>query len=339
MLMAVAAAMHLRAAESAVVIDPVVNVRGQPTIFSEVVTQLKAGDTVSIVEEVTISKPKADEPAKWARIQMPTNTPVWVNALFIDADTKTVKARRLNLRAGTGENYSVVGVLEKGAPVKEIRRTNDWVEIEAPTNAYAFIALNLLDKEKAKAIAAAAPAPTVAPVPTPAPAMPPLKIEATAPPALPPAQPPIQPVVEPEKPAPKVESLQTEPPPAAAPATPPLTPTAGVAAPPVTPAPTPEVTPPPIAPPTPTAEEPLPKRIIRREGIITSAISIQAPTYFGLISPESRKTVNYIYTTVTNYNLKRLVGARVIVEGEESMDVRWPSTPVIKVDLLKIAPQ
>src|SRR6266478_1196380 len=48
-----------------------VNVRGQAAINSEVVVRLKRGDRVNVLEEVTLKKPKADEPSKWARIALP----------------------------------------------------------------------------------------------------------------------------------------------------------------------------------------------------------------------------------------------------------------------------
>ena len=39
-----------------------------------------------------------------------------------------VVPNRLNLRAGPGENYSVLGRLEKGAAVKSIRTIEEWME-------------------------------------------------------------------------------------------------------------------------------------------------------------------------------------------------------------------
>src|SRR5262245_8715697 len=86
-----------------------VNVRGQAAINSDVITRLKKGDVVTVLEEVTLKKPKTDEPAKWARIALPTNSAVWAHSSFIDPANKTVVPKRLNLRSGPGENYSIVG--------------------------------------------------------------------------------------------------------------------------------------------------------------------------------------------------------------------------------------
>src|SRR5882672_7502325 len=116
-LLAVAA----RAEESAVVKKNRVNVRAQATPTSEVITQLKKGETVIVLEEIAARKPKRGEPAKWARIQLPPNTPVWVYAPYIETINNTVNIRRLNLRAGPGENFSIIGRIERGTPVKQIR--------------------------------------------------------------------------------------------------------------------------------------------------------------------------------------------------------------------------
>ena len=152
------------------------NVRGQAAIGSEVVTSLKRGEEVNVIEEVTLKKPKTDEPARWAKIALPPSVGVWVHSDYIDANTKTVKSKRLNLRSGPGENYSVLGRVDQGTPVKEIEVKGPWVKIEAPANTYAFVAAHLLQPRVAppgEAIAAAQPA---KPLET-------AKVETTPPPA------------------------------------------------------------------------------------------------------------------------------------------------------------
>ena len=144
----------------AVVNTKYANVRGQAAINSEVVTALKRGEEVTVVEEVTLKKPKTDEPARWAKIALPPSVGVWVHSDYIDGSTKTVKSKRLNLRSGPGENYSVLGRAEHGTPVKEIEVKGPWVKIEAPANTYAFVASHLLQPRIAppgEAIAAAQP--------------------------------------------------------------------------------------------------------------------------------------------------------------------------------------
>jgi len=116
----------VRAEEAAVVKRDRVNLRAQASATSEVITQLKKGETVTVLEEVSARKHKRGEPAKWAKIQLPPNTPVWAY--------------------GPGENFSVIGRLDRGTEVKEIRTEGNWMEIEAPANAYAFVAADMLEK-------------------------------------------------------------------------------------------------------------------------------------------------------------------------------------------------
>ena len=283
-------------------------VRGQAAINSEIVTRLKGGDKVTILEIKTI-KPKMDEPAKWARIAMPSTVAVWVNKSFIDDATKTVKPKKLNLRGGPGENFSVVGHLEKGAAIKEIESKGDWIKIEPPAGAYAFVAAHLLIRVPDALAATSATAPKIA--------------DATPPPV------PIQ-------------TINT-PPPVVTPPPPVFTPPPVVAAPPPVFTPPPVVNPPPPVlvevvtpkPPPPPAEDILIKRVVTREGIVNRAVSVQSPTHFILESLDNKKTINYLYSPSTNIALKSFFGQRILITGEELLDERWPNTPVINVETLQ----
>lgn len=116
-----------------------VNVRGKASFKGEVITKLQNGDSVTVIEQVILSKPKAGEPSNWAKIAFPASAHVWVHSSYITAD-KTVKPKNLNVRSGAGENYSVVGTLEQGAAVKEISTKGNWTEIEAPAGTFAYVA-------------------------------------------------------------------------------------------------------------------------------------------------------------------------------------------------------
>jgi hypothetical protein len=84
-------------------------------------------------------------------------------------------------------------------------------------------------------------------------------------------------------------------------------------------------------------EAPVP-RVVRREGIVRSTVSIQAPTFYELLSPQNRKTINYLHTDKVGLKLKDYRGRTIIVTGEESIDRRWPSTPIIEVQTLELIP-
>ncbi|HEU0040097.1 MAG TPA: SH3 domain-containing protein [Verrucomicrobiae bacterium] len=270
-----------------------VNVRGQARLNSEIVKRLNKGDAVTVIEQIILGKPKADEPSQWAKINFPAEAHVWVHSSYIDSTNKVVLPKKLNVRTGAGENYSVVGLIERGTAVKEVSKKGDWIEIEAPAGAYAFVAAQYLKQEAT-------------------PAIPPIISFAT-----PPTEPKPTPTTVPEAQA-------VAAPPTASPTTTPAT----------TPAPavTPETAPAPPA----FVEEPPPPRVVAHEGVVKSTRSIQAPTKFAIVDPDSGKTVNYLYTTSTNLDLQWWKGHRVIVTGEEGLDRRWTNTPVITIQRIQV---
>jgi len=131
----------------AVVASANLNLRGQAGMKGEVVGHLKAGDSVTVISQINLDKHAADEPTQWAKLALPSGTKVWVFTKFVDTATKTVSAKKLNLRAGPGENYSVLGVLEKGSSVSALNTKGDWTQIETPANAFAFAAAMYLKQE------------------------------------------------------------------------------------------------------------------------------------------------------------------------------------------------
>jgi len=143
----------------AVVVANHVNVRGQAKLNSEVVTRLTNGEPVTVIEELTRKDSGPDEPSAWAKILLPPNAHVWINGGFLDAN-KSVKPKKLNLRAGPGENYSVLGQLQRGDTINQLNAKGDWLEIEPPTNAYAFVAAQYLKQEASSAPATAPTEPT-----------------------------------------------------------------------------------------------------------------------------------------------------------------------------------
>ena len=84
------------------------------------------------------------------------------------------------------------------------------------------------------------------------------------------------------------------------------------------------------------AEEPPPKRIVDREGVVRGTFSVQAPTHFELVSPDNGRTIDYLYTSSPNLDLRRYKGLRIIVSGEESLEERWGNTPVITIQKIQV---
>jgi uncharacterized protein YraI len=158
------------------------NVRGQAGLKGEVVSHLNNGDAVTVLSQLNLDKHSTGEPAQWAKIALPASTKIWVHSTFIDATTKAVLPKKLNLRAGPGENYSVLGVIERGTVVNAITTKDAWTQIEPPTNSYAFVAAMYLKQEASGTLATNVPPSTETepvPVPTPVVETPPIVAEPT----------------------------------------------------------------------------------------------------------------------------------------------------------------
>ena len=288
----------------ATVASPNLNLRGQAGLKGEVVGHLKLGDAVTIISPITLDKHAADEPAQWAKIALPAGLKVWVSAHFVDATNKVVTAKKLNLRAGPGENYSVVGILEKGAAISEITTKGSWIQIEAPSSAFAYVAAMYLKQEAA------------APVVT-APAPEPTTVVTTAPPTtstVPDAQPIVTQPTPPVATTPPVDNSQ----PATANVVNVVNDTNGFAAALDTNAP------------------PLPPRVSSHEGYVRSSTSIVAPTPYELYDSESGNTINFLYATTSQLDLSRYEGMKIIVTGEEGISPRWPDVPVLSIQKIMV---
>ncbi len=355
----------VQAADKAAVKQARTNARGAASLSSEVVIQLEKGEVVTVLEEITVKSPKAGEPTKWLRIQLPADTLVWIHAGFIDAQTKVVIPSKLNVRAGPGEHFSVLCRLDKGATVKPVRTVGEWMEIEAPATASVFVAAELLERENASHIVTV---PKIAPTTN--------TITSVIPPATtnviisvpitsfvkPPSTnkvdeafpaPPI-PVVPTKAVTPKTNNKKTPPKkddePKVVTPTPPtktVEPAAATTSTNKLPwykaifhtEPKPKMVAKkveaPIIPPTPVVAEVLPIRIVTREGIIQRTLNIQAPAEYVLEHPETGKVINYLHTTNTNVPMKLLKGRRVLVSGQEAIDPRWTDTPLLKIETLR----
>src|SRR2546422_7970529 len=170
----------------AVVVASHVNVRGRAGLKGEVVNHLTNGEPVTVLEEVTLKNSGPDEPSAWAKILLPATTHVLVNSSFLDGTNKTVRPKKLNVRGGPGENFSVLGTLKQGDAVKEIGAKGEWLEIEPPADAFAFVAAQYLKQEAPAALATTPAEP--APPPTTVAEAPPVvaaPTETPAPPAAP----------------------------------------------------------------------------------------------------------------------------------------------------------
>ncbi len=314
------------------VLNERVNVRTRPSIASEVIHQLNTGDTVNILERIRLVESQPGEPKKWYRIAMPAQATLWVSTEYIDADTKAVKASRLNVRAGPGENFSVVGRIEQNTIVAPIRASAGWMAIQPLPGTIAYIA--------AEFVRPSSEPKTEPPAPNN------LRSDET---------PPIIsdeeiPEIIIDAPGEAETNLQTENRTKARPKD--------------------QTLPPPIYTEEPVAKNAKPsaaqpdsttapggepgadlstkvaspiKRIITRDGIVRRSRNIQAPAFHRLEDPRTGATINYLHTGKLQVYLgdgpralKSYEGHKIRVIGTEAVDARWPQIPVIEVEELRV---
>ena len=122
-----------------------VNVRTQPNILSEVVSQVNTGDNVQVLETILHDKPIPGNPREWYRIGIPEGAVLWVAGDYLDPTGQTVTASRLNVRAGPSESYTVVARLNRGDKVERIKESGGWISIKPPASSFAYVATSFID--------------------------------------------------------------------------------------------------------------------------------------------------------------------------------------------------
>ncbi len=349
-----------------VVLNERVNIRTRPSIASEVIQQLNTGTSVTILDRINLNDPQPGEPRDWFRIAIPESTELWISSQYIDTASNAVSASRLNVRAGPGQNFSVVGRIERGTIVEPLRVSAGWTAIKPLEATVAYVAQEYIrESSTANANDIIEPVPVVVPAISTTDSIPEVIIdeenelasttnktaEAIQRPAY--SETPQTTFVPP--PAPTSTAQETS-----------LFDSIGRAdstasvsrnnSPPGTvfmPIEASEpITATPTFPTTPTLEttntipEPIAaelKRVITRDGIVKRARNIQAPTYHRLDDPRTGTTINYLYTGKLQVSLgtgpkalRPYEGRKIRVVGAEAVDARWPSIPVIEVEQLRI---
>jgi hypothetical protein len=348
--------------EAGIVSGERVNIRARASLIGERVAQLRKGDKVTVLAKVTVAPPRKGEPTDWLKIAMPAAGQTWVHLSFVKEGKVT--AKKLNVRAGGSERFSIVGRLAKGDAVKEKRTAGDWIEIEHPAGAHAYVAAKFIELGQAAEETKSEETPEAKPAEV---------TQTEEPKETPEAKPAAEEVTEaeesegnpeavaeakgepeesnetnepgnmPEPPAPEVvvvdapESGDAQKPPMGNPED------------------AEEAKPEPASAVTDTKLPVPPPRIVTREGTIKRRFfrSPKAPSRFELLDDNGR-TINYLYSSdsgplksakgedgepITFTNLMGMLrNRRVILTGIEAVDPRWPSLPLLDVRTLKTLP-
>ena len=84
----------------------------------------------------------------WVEVVPPDKIDLYVHTDFLNGNLVT--ARKLNVRAGAGINWSVVGELGKGDTVVARGTFGDWTKIAPPSACSLWVAADLVESAKAK---------------------------------------------------------------------------------------------------------------------------------------------------------------------------------------------
>lgn len=109
-----------------------VNVRAGPNLNFEQVCQMNKGQEVLVLEKSY----------GWCKIRLPDTARGYINPKFVTPRFEgigVISANRVNIRAGAGENFSVIGRLDKGERVRIKGQSQGWHAIEPVERSYAWV--------------------------------------------------------------------------------------------------------------------------------------------------------------------------------------------------------
>ena len=285
-----------------------VNVRSRPGFVGELMTRLNKDQEVRVQGLVVLSRPAANEPARWSRIALPEGTPVWVRAGLVATDSQLITAEVVDVRAGPSAQHAAVGRLVRGTRVTALGAVKDgWLEVASLPGCSGYTPET--DLTAIPAVTSPVPAPALSRRPPP-----PAAAAAKAAPAT-------EPVVTPGPSRPLATDASA--------------PVVVAASEPIAGPPEVEFGP---APPKVTGPSDFEARQVRREGVVIRATNIQAPSKYALQARDSRRTIDFLLTTRDEpIDWKAYHGRVVVVIGREYLDRRsfWKGIPLLDVETVE----
>ena len=110
-----------------------VNVRAGDNINYEILGKLKKGDPVKII----------DKRYSWFKVALPETAHLYIKNDYVDIIDKKgmgkVNATRVNLRAGPGTKYSILGQASSPQELQIVSEKDDWYEIKPPEETAGWI--------------------------------------------------------------------------------------------------------------------------------------------------------------------------------------------------------
>lgn len=109
-----------------------VNVRSGPGTNFEIINKLHKGDILLVKEQIL----------DWYKIALPYNSKAFVSANFVSSDGGVlgqITAERVNVRAGKGTHFNIVGQLNSQDKIEIVQKYGEWIQIYSYENCFAWI--------------------------------------------------------------------------------------------------------------------------------------------------------------------------------------------------------
>lgn len=129
------------------------NLRAKPALNVEVVGQVSAGQEL-IARSIDV---------EWIEVAAPTNIDFWVLGDYLK-DGVVVCRQAVNVRAGPGINFSIVGQLANGSKVDGRGNLKEWIKIAPPDGCSLWVSRPLVEIVPAVKIVPDRPAVSEAPI-------------------------------------------------------------------------------------------------------------------------------------------------------------------------------
>ncbi len=118
---------------TAVITGDSVNLRSGPGLNFERLRKMNKGNLVLVTD--------ANNP-QWLKVKLPRNSNAFVHKDFLSIENSVygvITGERVNVRAGEGTNFNVIGQLNPKDRVEIIRGAKEWVQIYPYKNCFAWV--------------------------------------------------------------------------------------------------------------------------------------------------------------------------------------------------------
>lgn len=120
-----------------IITDTNVNIRSGAGVNFEILRKMNTGDIILVL------KNELD----WYKIKLPRNSKAYVHKKFITMDGKVygyINANRVNIRAGHGTTFNVIGQLNKRDLIEVVDQNPAWAHIFTNSHAFAWVHKNFI---------------------------------------------------------------------------------------------------------------------------------------------------------------------------------------------------